>query len=190
MEFELDEQAKKAIPIYQELLKSDPSNANLNYRLGVCYLNTRTMQSMALRYLEKIPANTSNSYDKTSPEEKNAPVIAYKFLGDAYHFSYRFDDAIKAYETYILKESENYKSSISYAKRKIEMCKMAKTLVAKPIDVKIENLGNAINTTFPDYSPVVSADESILIFTSRRIGSTGNKTDEYGNYYEIGRAHV
>ena len=37
-----------------------------------------------------------------------------------------------------------------------------------PEDVEIENLGPDINSKFYDYAPVVDADETIMIFTSRR----------------------
>jgi hypothetical protein len=46
------------------------------------------------------------------------------------------------------------------------------------------NLGTNINSPYPDYAPVISADESILVFTSRRVGNVGGYTDSDGEYYE------
>jgi len=183
-DFELDENAKKALSIYLQLLKADPHNANLNYRIGVCYLNSRNQQFSALSYLERAITSTSTYYNKTSATEKNAPVIAYKFLGDACLFTYKFDEAIKNYNTFLSKYKANNITVLDNVKRKIAMCNNAKELVAQPVNVKIENMGSAINTTYPDYSPIVSADENMIIFTSRRPGNVGDKTDEYGNYYE------
>jgi hypothetical protein len=48
------------------------------------------------------------------------------------------------------------KDDVAYFK---EQTNYAKELVAAPINVKIENLGDSINTSYPDYSPVLSADE-------------------------------
>ena len=42
-----------------------------------------------------------------------------------------------------------------------------------PERVWIDNLGKQINTEYPDYAPLISADESVIMFTSRRSNSTG-----------------
>ena len=44
--------------------------------------------------------------------------------------------------------------------------------------------GDSINTPFPEYSPVLSADEKTLIFTSRRPGSTGGDKTIEDQFYE------
>jgi len=46
-------------------------------------------------------------------------------------------------------------------------------LKQKPVNVKITNLGTGINTKYGDYFPSITADESMLLFTSTRNGSTG-----------------
>ncbi|MGZ4118251.1 MAG: OmpA family protein, partial [Bacteroidia bacterium] len=48
----------------------------------------------------------------------------------------------------------------------------------------IQNLGSAVNSPYGDYSPVLSADQSALFFTSRRPESTGSQKDDEGNYME------
>jgi hypothetical protein len=50
--------------------------------------------------------------------------------------------------------------------------------------VRIFNLGPRINTNNPEYAPVISADESKLIFTSKRKEGTGSLTTLDGFYYE------
>lgn len=50
-----------------------------------------------------------------------------------------------------------------------------------PVNVKIKNLGPVINSKYPEYVPVISADESTLIFTSRRDNTTGGKRDKTHN---------
>ncbi|MCS7296823.1 MAG: OmpA family protein [Bacteroidia bacterium] len=62
--------------------------------------------------------------------------------------------------------------------------KNAERYVEKPLKVTIQNLGGVINSPQPDYAPVISADESILFFTSRRAGSTGGKIATDGLPYE------
>ena len=60
----------------------------------------------------------------------------------------------------------------------------AEKYMAQPLKIEIRNLGPQINSPYPDFAPVISADESILYFTSRRPGSTGNKVAPDGLYYE------
>ena len=55
--------------------------------------------------------------------------------------------------------------------------------MSDPLNAQISNLGWA-NTRYSDYAPVISADESILIFTSRRPGSTGGLVDAENKYFE------
>ncbi len=56
-------------------------------------------------------------------------------------------------------------------------------LLTKPVKVTINNLGPVINGKEGDYFPSVTADESMLLFTSRRAGSTGGR-DKDGKYDE------
>ena len=66
----------------------------------------------------------------------------------------------------------------------LQQLKNAAKYMAQPLKIDIRNLGPQINSPYPDYAPVISADESILYFTSRRPGSTGNKVAPDGLYYE------
>jgi len=44
----------------------------------------------------------------------------------------------------------------------IEECENGKEFIENPLNVKISNVGSTINTIYPDYAPVISADEEIL----------------------------
>src|ERR1019366_3454891 len=88
---------------------------------------------------------------------------------------------------------EKYLSMLSHHKdqemkeeviRQIEMCKVGKELTASPVKIKIENMGKNINSSYADYSPVLSADEATMIFTTRRSESTGGKLDDSGLFFE------
>ncbi len=66
----------------------------------------------------------------------------------------------------------------------LQHLKNAEKYLANPISIEIKNLGGSINSPYPDYAPVISADESVLLFTSRRPGSTGGKLAGDGLAYE------
>ena len=50
----------------------------------------------------------------------------------------------------------------------ITQCDVAEKFLSEPKDVEIINVGGNINGEHADYSPVISADETEMIFTSRR----------------------
>lgn len=97
---------------------------------------------------------------------------AHYYLGKIRHLENRFDEAISNFEKY-LANAKKSDERIPEIKRAIQCCVNGKDLVANPVDVKIENIGKVINTVWPDFVPVISADESVLYFTSRRPGSVG-----------------
>ena len=62
--------------------------------------------------------------------------------------------------------------------KRIYECQSGKELMKNPIRVFIDNVGTSINSPDNDYTPVISADESVMMFTSRRAGTTGGGIDE------------
>ncbi|TND02845.1 MAG: WD40-like beta Propeller containing protein, partial [Bacteroidetes bacterium] len=78
----------QAFKLYSQLLATYPKDPNYNYRFGVCMLFSQGDKDQALSYLEK--ASKDPSVEKE----------VFFYLGRAYHLNYRFEDAIKAYDTY------------------------------------------------------------------------------------------
>lgn len=177
----------QALPMYLELYNSDTTNANMNYKVGFCYLQAGTSKTKAIYYLEKAVPSISSKYKANDPTEQNAPVLVYKLLGDAYHSHSKFDKAIASYNTYkqqIVANKLHDKVTEKEVERKIAMCNTAKEFMLTPVKLKIENMGKSVNSTDADYSPVVTADGATMIFTSRRKGSTGGETYDGGKYFE------
>ena len=158
-----------ALPIYKELIKRDPRNIDFNYNAGMCYLNTNINKSLAIPYLELITNMAGAKFDNE----------VWFDLGKAYQYSLRFDDAIKAYGRY--KEGAKNKD-VTKAERQIEMCSNGKELVKYPVNVTFENMGKEVNSEFPDYYPLVTKDESFIVYTSRRKENIGARL-EFDGYY-------
>lgn len=154
----------------------NPNNAMLNYKLGNCYLNSADKKK-SIAYFE-------------SAVKLNSKVAAdlHYLLGQAYHFNYEFDKAITEYTTYkeSLSPTELAKLSKEVTK-KISEATYGKDLIKNPVRVFIDNLGTAINTIYPEYSPIITADESELFFTSRRETTTGGERapDDFKFYEDI-----
>lgn len=161
-----------ALPVYLVLDSLKGNDPLINARVGVCFINTNT-KYRALPYLEKAK---KLGYSKDG--------IDY-YLGKAYHLNHKFDKAIVAYQDYkviISKGPLKDKAKLKEMDLLIKNCYSGKEIIKNPVEAIIENLGSTVNSSFADYAPIISGDEKILIFTSKRPNS--GKRDENGGYFE------
>ena len=161
---------KNAISHYLIAFKLNPNNALLNFKLGKCYFHS-SFRSKCTSFFEK-------AY-QLNPEVD--PEILY-YLGMGYHLDMQFDKAIQSFNTMItLFKGKDKTGIVDEMKKYIRQCEYAKEKVKNPVRVKIDNVGGDINSQYPDYSPVITADESEMIFTSRRPETTGGGLDPFMN---------
>ena len=179
----LEENYDQALKNFLEAYKIDSSSANINFNVGYCLMNSSNKKAGAEKYLAKAITAVTKNYRSDDPSEKEAPPLAHFYYARALHNNYKFDEAAAQYQlfetTYVkdkkLKEEiEYYRAQTVYAKEK----------VSAPINVTIQNLGDSINSEYPDFSPVLSADERTIIYTTRRNTSTGGEKTTDGQYYE------
>ena len=164
-----------AAPVLYDLLLLDRRNTELNNMLGVCYFHLESEKEKSTEYLEKAIRYTKS--------KNNIPLIYYYNLGKSYHVNYQFRKAIRTYNNLlnlIPREDSEYIANIEH---EIDICKNAIDLTENPVNIKVENLGNLINTEYAEHSPGMTADETTMVFTSRRNG-TGNQIDTDGQYFE------
>ncbi|MBN2482532.1 MAG: PD40 domain-containing protein [Bacteroidales bacterium] len=164
--FFLFEEFKDALPLYQKLLQLDPENFNINYKIGICYLNDPYQVSKSITYLENAIKGTSPGYRINNHRERMAPQEAYYYLGNAYRVNNMLDDAIEMYEFFKgVMDPVVYDSELVEAQ--IDACEVARSLQASPIYFTSSNLGGTINERFEEINPVISGDESVLVFTRK-----------------------
>lgn len=113
--------------------------------------------------------NTLKWYEKAV--EYEAGVDVYKFLADAYKKRELYDRAIKSYEIW-----EQEGGSFQEARKQIDNCKKAKLWLKADKSVVIEQL--QLNSTAAEYAPVLY-DDTYIVFSSDRPGSTGNSVYEW-----------
>lgn len=157
---------KDALPYYLKANAFNPSSSELNFKIGQCYLESDD-KMQALSYLEKAL-------------QLNPAIDPYAHfcLGRAYHLDMKWDKAIAEYEKYqpaVIKQGDP--AALKDLQRCVNNCKNGKILEKQPIRVFIDNLGSAINTQYNEYGAVISADESVLMFTARKPDTQGGKTD-------------
>jgi outer membrane protein OmpA-like peptidoglycan-associated protein/tetratricopeptide (TPR) repeat protein len=184
--FRIDDFAN-ALRLYHKLDSLQPNVGKTNYRIGYCIFNTE-QKTKALPYFQKAKL--------AGYEGKDLDL----YLARSLHLNHRFDEAIAAYKSYTPGtvdkknkeqndedqktagelEMEAIKENVN---RYIAMCETGKQLVSDSLKLVIENMGPIVNSKYPDYVPVVSEDETTLIFTSRRPNTTGGKKDPLDNQY-------
>jgi len=159
-------QHREALPFFQSVFDSDSSNANINYKIGKCYINIRGEKLKSIPYLERASINITADYISGKYENDAAPVEALILLGEAYQRNNELDRALKIYNDYkgYLKPKEDKKLAI--ANLKIQSVATAKQEMSNALDIALINLGDKINSRFSDYNPVVSCNDSVMFFTS------------------------
>jgi tetratricopeptide (TPR) repeat protein len=99
--FLAEEEYIDALYDYLELYNNGfADNANINYRIGICYLNIPGQKDKAIPYLKKAVENTKMNNRESVYKEKKAPLDAYLYLGNAYRVNNDLDKAIESYEKY------------------------------------------------------------------------------------------
>ncbi len=157
------------------VIAADFDTTNLKANLEAGLMHIRTIQKeLGVKYLMRV--------------YRQKPDFRFDIefqIGSSYHYGLNFDKAIDFYTRYKLKldKNPNYKGKdrvelkeVSY---KIEECNNGKEFVASPTPFSITNLGPEINSEFDDYAPVVNADETEIIFTTRR--REGNLNENVGD---------
>lgn len=166
-----------ALKTWKALYQLDTANANAAYYIGFMLLKTPAHKADALPYLEKAAAHVINHYLPDDPYEKNAPPPAYYYLARALHINYRFANAINYFDIFKKRLSKNdaRQKDINYW---INCCNNGIGLIKDSVECEIDNMGDSINGVYPDYNPVITADEQEIIFTSRRTGAMNDALSE------------
>ncbi len=170
-----------AAPKLEDLIVKFPDDPFLHLQIGICYLNIDYKEDDAIFHLEK----AVKSYPLKKKHNTNA-IEARFYLGQALHLTYQFDSAIATFrhlKVDVAKLKTKDKDLVKKIDREIRYSENAIKLKAHPIEFRITNIGSDINSEYDEHSPVVSADETMLIFTSNRPG-TGNQKSPDGLFNE------
>jgi outer membrane protein OmpA-like peptidoglycan-associated protein len=152
------EHRKQASELFILSTKANPKNAKAHFMAGQSIMLS-LIKGKSLPYFRK-------AYQLNSQVD---PDIFFH-LGKAYHYAELFDSALYFYNLYSqqVKERDTNPKKINELNRKISECNNAKLMKDYPANVTITNLGNNINSEFPDYAPATSENDQFMIFTSRR----------------------
>jgi len=168
---------KQATEMFMLATKANPKNAKAQFMTGRSIMLT-VRKEQSLQYFK-------NAY--TLDPKIDEDILYY--LGQAFHYAEKFDSAILLYNRYsrLLARSLDYEKSkkISEVNRKIFECNNAKIMVGQPVDITLTRLDENINSEWPDYAPTINADETFMVFTTRRPEENSNDRIAADNeYYE------
>ncbi len=161
-----------SIPFYEQAYAFNPKSAEINYKLGVCYLYSN-YKYRSLDYLKR-----SHELDK------NYDTYSINFLlGRGYHLNSLWDEALEHYQRQldVLRTQKATQEEMEIIRKHIEEVKNGKVLTMTKERVWIDNLGPAVNSPAPEYAPLISTDESLLIITARREEGVGKLMDDVDN---------
>jgi len=90
----LEKNYSMALESFQLAYMIDSSNANINYKMGLCYMNLPSKKKRAMPYMEKAIAHINKNYHEDEPGEKGAPKDATYWYAKALHLAGRYNQAM------------------------------------------------------------------------------------------------
>ncbi len=196
---------KEAHEYLDEILKIWNEEPQTNAIIGVEFM-LGPEKTKAIKYFKTALKN--------GQLERDFPKEIYLLLGWAYHLAHNMDSAEYYYRTYKeqltpteqekretwniiyialfsrleeLTYSQNveFLNPTAFVEKRLEEVAYGRELMKNPVPVEIKNLGKQVNSPYPEYAPIITADESVIYFTARRPENVGGRVDPYdGLYFE------
>ena len=120
-----DENFSAAFPLYSQLLSLNPKDPDLNFRFGVCFL-----------YTDKRDVEKPLKYLEFAAKSKDIDYHDYFYLGKAYHYNYRFVEAVRMFERF-KKFATSREMTDFQVERQIVMCQNGMQLLSKINDIYV-----------------------------------------------------
>lgn len=161
--------------LYLQLLTLKPANTTYLFETGIVYWHSEVSKDSALYYLEQ-----TLKYSK----EDTIPELFY-YLSKAQHYCEKYTDAINStilFEQHINTNTNDGREFIP----ELNLLKQYNNnalLIQANSNIKTTLLKEGINSNYHDYSPVYIKNDSVIIFTSRRLLNNKRKAPD-GLFYE------
>jgi len=184
---------QKGFNLFKGAVAINPQNNYTNFRVGEIYFLSDSAKIKALPYL-------LNAIKYSSRSKNDSAIMAYYYLGYCYMLEENYDSAsicFKKYKADLPNTKEN-EQAIKEIDRNLQICYSAPGILQQTTEyasylingihkqnLYVLNLGDSINTKFPEYAQIVFNNDSNISFTSRRPTKENPKVDEVtGKYLE------
>lgn len=166
----------KSKSYYEKVTNANADKAQYWFEAGLAYYDSQVKREDAITYFEKALELS---------EKDTIPELLY-YTAKTHHFRGEFEKAIDFYNIFLSNITNNKKGQITRQDviREIEICNNGidlRDVHLYSVD-EITNLDQNINTEYMEYAPVLSQDENLILFCSRR-PANGVKNQD-GQYYE------
>ncbi|MEJ8756060.1 tetratricopeptide repeat protein [Pontibacter sp. H259] len=146
----------EAAEYYQKVLEKDPKNIQALYRLGISWLELRDPRKAKL-CLQKV-------YE-LDPRFGEKVIVN---LAEALHQNYEFEEAKKYYQQEIYSTGRADWNYVEVIRKRIDECNAGIALLAQPSVAQVVNLGATVNSKDVEFVPVLTANDTVLLFTSHQ----------------------
>jgi len=159
----------EAYEIFDKLHSKYPKELDYQFKLGICALNYPEKKERAIQIFQemKVKYNT--------PETE-------LYLGKAYHRNYRFDEAIVILQPLLEKitksEKKTDKDLIPDVQLTLKHSLNGKIAMQESVVAEVQNIGPPLNTYEVEAVPVITADESTMIYSYVGRKSLGGKLND------------
>lgn len=157
-----------ANPLYLMLNDYLPGNANIKYKIGICYINIPDERTKAIPFLEDAVKNANYDAKEELFKETRAPLDAYFYLGNAYRINDELEKAIQTYNKFkdLMGQGKEFVNS-EFVDQQILACRNAQSFMEQPVPIQKINLGEDINLSSENERPAVSGDGNRLVYTAQ-----------------------
>jgi hypothetical protein len=158
----------KAYESFDKLHARYPKELDYQFKLGICCLSYPEKKERAIEVFQDMV---------TKYKTKEAEF----YLARAYHANYKFDEALGVLRplaaSIMDSKKKEEKSMYDDVKVIISNCENGKVFFKNQLNSVVTNLGGPINSKELEAAPVITADESMMIFTYQGKKSTGGKVN-------------
>ncbi len=152
---------EEALPLFLQLERKGISSANVNYKIGMCYIEIPGKRLQSIPYLEAASEYTTSNY-VSSIETKAAPLDAFLNLARAYKLNNEFNDAYRVLSYYKDSLREDEHQLVDF---QIKQTEIAEYYYNNPNSGKLKLMTSP--KTYSVYNPVLTSD-SLLYYMENR----------------------
>lgn len=158
------EEYREALPFFQELYDGGRRDANIKYRIAICYLNIPNEKEKAIPFLEEAIENITETYSEGFYNEREAPIETYYYLGIAYRITNQLQKALDAFKKYKDLLDPKNEEQMLLVDAEITACNNALELTQTPTSIIESNLTKNINNEYNNFNPLVDEKEETIVY--------------------------
>ncbi|PKQ63157.1 hypothetical protein BZG02_10375 [Labilibaculum filiforme] len=182
------ENTDQCLPLFLQAYAYKQNNPELNYNIGICYLNGHLKENASKYLLDAYQLNAAVSKD-----------ICYQ-IALAHQYDSNFEKAIKMYqltiENLVKDRGNRNKALIESCEKHIYECKNGIVLQAIPATLTANRLNKEVNSKFNDLNPIKKGD-TFYFSSQRSVNSKGQLIEKVysvsidnNNYRDLKKEYI